>query len=217
MAVDIMQLLFEASRIQDLAYKYTNTVDQFLYLIFFPSLIVIAVVYLFMGKVVGDSKLKFLFTIAMFIFIIVYPPNSDKGLYTAIAPLGQIWFLGVAIVAVLWFFIGRHVGLGGGLPGLKSGGALSSIISRKTILRDLDDQIKIMRGTLNTMRSASPDKLADYIREFRAAYSIATDLEDKLKFKGFDIHGREKEVGNLLDQFERLENSLTRGGSRKAA
>ena len=211
---DIMQLLFQALRIQELAYKYTNTVDQFLYLIFFPSLIVIAIIYLFMGKVVQENaKLKFLFTIAMFVFIIVYPPNSDKSLYTALAPLGQYWFLGVAIVAVLWFFIGRHVGFGGALPGSKSGGAMGGLLRRKKTLEDIDEQLDIMAGILGSMETADSGKLADYIREFRQAYKIASDDISEIEvLPGVDIHGKDKQLKLLLKRFKEKYYRLQKQG-----
>ena len=230
MAIDIMQLLFQALRIQELAYKYTNTVDQFLYLIFFPSLILIAIVYLFMHKLFKEhGKFAFLFTIAMFIFVIVYPPNSDKGLYTAIAPIGQFWFLGVAVIAVLWFlfgwvfggFGGGGSGRPGGLPGFGGGGgAISGIqnkIARRLSGEEKDDE-RVLEGYLVSMQVAidSLKKVADtgerakLIEQFNASMVAANGLVQRitqLKVQGVDIghdpKKYERRLKNLISEFGR--------------
>ena len=230
MALDILQLLFQALRVQDLAYKYTTPVDQFLYLIFFPSIIVIAIITIFTNKVFS-GKLAFLFTFAFYIFIIVYPPNADKSIYSALAPLGEVWFLGFAIIAVLWFifrFPFSHGGgkSGGGLGGFRRGGAdpglsgdgafatgegLTSRAKRILSGEEKDDEM-LLQGYLNSMAVTvsslkiikDRDERAKLIGEFNSSMVAAHTLIKRitqLKHRNIDIGWDPK---NYEKKFNRL-------------
>ncbi len=209
MALDIFQLLFQALRIQDLAYKYTNPVDQFLYLIFFPSLIIIAIVTLFTSKVFS-GKLAFLFTFAFYIFIIVYPPGGQKNIYSAIAPLGELWFLGFAVIAVLWFLFrfpfshggsggksgGGLFGLGGGLSGLQTREGRKGLIVE---LHEIDEQLKAMQIYAEKMK-AHPDE-GDYAKLFEAAREKADAKITSLSVFGAkhgDISGKRARYNKII-------------------
>ncbi len=211
MAIDIMMLIIQALRISpQYAQRFPDAINQFLFLIFFPSILVLAIVYLFTHNWF-DNKLAFLFAIAFYVFLIVYPPGAQTSLYSILVPIGELWFFVFIIIAVGWFLLRSFGGFGGGggkaggpLPGLRHGGGLvGGLIKRKEKIHELDEQISLMQGTLNKMVTASPDKLADYIREFRAAHSIANSLVDELKIAGMDIHGREQKIDRLLHEFSR--------------
>lgn len=225
MATDIMQLILETLRVQHLASGYYNVTDQFLFLIFFPSLFILAVVYLLANRLFGgDHKgLAMLFAIAFYILSIVYPPNTQISLYAALAPLGIFWYLLILIIGVVWFFINKTFKFGGskesrfGATMPRIGGALSMVRSKKKALEDVDYHIEFMKGILGKMKLAMKSgdfgRTADFIREFNSAHIAADHALEELSISGLvDVTGKKKEIDQLLKEFNRMDKEFSKVG-----
>ena len=211
--VEVMQLILQTLRIEHLAGRFPDATNQFLFLVFFPSIFVLLIIYLLSHRVLHEHKgLTMLVSVVFYIFVIVYQPNSQKSLYSAIAPLGEFWFLLVIILGVVWFFLHKTFNWGGGAKAGGSmpriGGAMGSIISKKDAYEDIDIQIAFMRNALSKMKEAVAAKefrgASAFSSEFIAAYNIADDKVKQLKLGGlFEVTGSEKKVKNLFAEFEK--------------
>ena len=113
--VEILQTVLDALRVTQFASHYSNSLDQFLYAIFFPMILLIIILYLLMGRVFSGHKgLELLLGVSFFIFVIVYPPNAQTSLYGALAPIGSIWYLVIVVLGFFWILLGRmHPRAGG--------------------------------------------------------------------------------------------------------
>ena len=120
---EILDFIFEIFRVQNFASKFNTPMDQVLYVLFFPTIIMVMFI-LYLGKEAnfgGHKGLEILLTLAFFIFLIVYPPNASYSLYSVFAQiLGTIWYLFFILFGFVYFIVGRFIGGGGGAP--KGGG-----------------------------------------------------------------------------------------------
>ena len=107
---EILDFIFEILRVQDFANKYTTPLDQFLFAIFFPSVILVLFVELLTASALRDhgKKLTTLLSVSFYIFIIVYPPGATYSLYSMFAPiLGTVWYLFVILLGFMFFLFNR--------------------------------------------------------------------------------------------------------------
>jgi len=211
--VEVMQLILQTLRIEHLAGgRFPDATNQFLFLVFFPSIFVLLIIYLLSHRVLHEHKgLTMLVSVVFYIFVIVYPPNSEKSLYSAIAPLGEFWFLLVIILGVVWFFLHKTFNWGvGGKAGSsmpRIGGAMGAIVRKKDAYKDVDIQITIMGNALNKMKQAVAAKefrgASAFSSEFIAAYRIADEKVTELKTMGggfIDVTGSEHKVDEKESQ-----------------
>lgn len=116
--VEVLDFILEIFRVQNFASKYTNPLDQFLYALFFPSVIMVIFVVLLTEKMFEQRQgLKMLLTLSFFLFIVVYPPNATYSLYSIMAPiLGTVWYLFVILIGFVFFLFSKILpkeGVGG--------------------------------------------------------------------------------------------------------
>ena len=112
---------------QNFASTYSNPLDQFLYGIFFPSILLVILIYLLIQRIFPEHRgLAVLLGVSFYIFIIVYPPNAATSLYAAFAPIGAFWYLVVILIGIIYLFFNRILpsdrarggGGGGGARGM---------------------------------------------------------------------------------------------------
>jgi hypothetical protein len=136
--VEILDFIFEIFRVQNFAGKYNTPMDQVLYVLFFPTIIMIMFI-LFLGKEAnfgGHKGMEILLTVAFFMFLVVYPPNASYSLYSVFAQiLGTVWYLFFILFGFIWF-IARKLLPDGGAP--KSGKGLSTAV-RHVLSQEIKD------------------------------------------------------------------------------
>ncbi len=115
--VEILDLIIEFFRVQNFASNYSNPLDQFLYAIFFPSILLIILIYLLVKRIFPEhGGISALLGVSFYIFLIVYPPNATSSLYGAFAPIGTVWYIVVILIGLLYVLLHRI------LPTKKDGG-----------------------------------------------------------------------------------------------
>ncbi len=186
--VDFLQLVFEVLRVEDLASQYSNPLDQFLYTVFFPSIFVILIVYMIAHQVAkghGPKGFEIFLGVAVYIFIIVWPPNETFSLYSMFAPLGQMWFILVIILVGIWAVFRTFFPSGGGAPGgtPSAAGLGSQLTGRlwKQATGQVSDMEKIIKSELDALKAiAEKMKHARTEIDYRDAYQAYPALNDDL-------------------------------------
>ena len=109
MAADILQIVYEFLRVQDYASSISGgPMYQFLFAVFFPTILLISIVIVLGERLSPEHKgMTSLFTVAIYIFIIVYPPDSERSLYSIFAPLATFWWIFAIIIGLIWVFLGK--------------------------------------------------------------------------------------------------------------
>ncbi len=195
--VDFLQIFIEFLRVDSSwVSNYPTQLEQFLFVIFFPTILLILLIYLLMDRMFPEHRgLSILLGVSFYIFIIVYPPGVDLSLYAAFAPLGQFWYIFVVIVGLLWLFLQRLLphrrrGQGGGAVGYATreggGGALATIGSAYRTGRYA---ARLAKGT--DPRLVTADQYVKRKHEMRGKLNVAMN-------KGVD-------VGKLSEALEILE------------
>lgn len=185
MAVDILETIFEVLRVENLASQYSAPLDQFLYTVFFPSIFVILLVYIIANRFATFGGMwKILIGVAIYVFIIVFPPNATYSLYSMFAPLGQVWFILIIIlVGIYAFFKTLFPGEGGGAGGAQ--GSRSRLGSQltgrlwKQATGQVGDIEKMIRSELSALKAiAEKMKHARTEMDYRDAYGAYPALND---------------------------------------
>jgi ribosomal protein S11 len=176
-----------------------------------------------LGKGVSDHKgIKLLIAVAAFIFIIL------QGWYPIILALGELWFVVIPII-FLWYFVMRHFGKGGGMPGggmSGAGGGLWGLFKKRawneaTGFRG--DYEKSLNAALNSM-AAMVEKMehshgADDVDAVYRAFSERADAADRLlkelrglqSIKGVKIgKGFDKALKRYNDISEEMQKKYSR-------
>lgn len=183
---DFLQMLFEVLRVENLASQYSAPLDQFLYTVFFPSIFIILLVYIIANRFATFGRMwKILIGVAIYVFIIVWPPNTTQSLYSMVAPLGQLWFILIIVLVGLWaifrtFFPSE--GGGGGAQGSRSGLG-SQLTGRlwKQATGQISDIEKMIRSELSALKAiAEKMKHARTEMDYRDAYGAYPQLNDDI-------------------------------------
>ncbi len=167
---EILDLVIEFFRVQDFANNYSNPLDQFLYAIFFPSILLIILIYLLTKRIFPEhGGISVLLGVSFYIFVIVYPPNAATSLYGAFAPIGTVWYIGVILIGLLYILLGRILptrkGEGGGAGGGK-GYAIPEIM-RERMQEELSE-IELQNRIKN---------LEDDIKQIEKRHDISEDVK----------------------------------------
>lgn len=208
MAVDILETIFEVLRVENLASQYSAPLDQFLYTVFFPSIFIILLVYIIANRFVTFGEMwKILIGVAIYVFIIVFPPNETYSLYSMFAPLGQVWFILIIILVGIYaffrtFFPGGGVGGAGG--GAQSRSGLGSQITKaawnKISGREkaLVDTIKSQLDILDKMDPSAARDISDMVRAIKTDLNALYGMSEVGGVRVFKDHQK------LLERLERI-------------
>jgi len=188
--VDLLQMIFEVLRVQDLASQYYSALDQFLYVLFFPSIFIILIVYMIAHEITkykAPTGFSMMLGVAIYIFIVVWPPNEAYSLYSMVAPLGQIWFIliivlvGIGVMLKTLFPGGDEKG-GGGAQGLSSGlGKQLTGRLWKQATGQISDLEKMLNSELQALKAiANKMKHAKSEIDYRDAYQAYPALNDEI-------------------------------------
>lgn len=189
--VEVLDAILEIFRVQDFANRYSNPLDQFLYAIFFPSVLLVAIIFLLSAKVFsGHSGIQILLGVSFYIFIIVYPPNASTSLYSFFAPISQLWFIVVIILGLMYYVLFMHSQGGGGggrnpVPLASKMGDAYEIATGKSA-RNLDprersrlkQQLKVIEDQIKELKDEKNLATADEKRAYAERVAI---LEEKRK------------------------------------
>ena len=184
MAVDILETIFEVLRVENLASQYSAPMDQFLYTVFFPSIFIILLVYIIANRFATFGRMwKILIGVAIYVFIIVFPPNETYSLYSMFAPLGQVWFiLIIVLVGIYAIFKTFFPSEGGGGGGAQSKSGLGSQLTGrlwKQATGQVGDIEKMVRSELSALKAiAEKMKHAKTEMDYRDAYGAYPQLND---------------------------------------
>jgi hypothetical protein len=187
MALDFLGMIFEVLRVENLASQYSAPLDQFLYTVFFPSIFIILLVYIIANRFAEWGKMwKMLIGVAIYVFIIVFPPNETYSLYSMFAPLGQIWFILIIILVGIYaifktFFPSSG---GGGAGGAQSKSGLGSQLTGrlwKQATGQVSDLQNMVRSELDALKAiAEKMKHAKTEMDYRDAYQAYPALNDEV-------------------------------------
>ncbi len=235
--IDILQQVLEVFRVQEFASQYSSTLDKFLYSIFFPMILLLILIYILTNRIFPTHKgLSVLLGVSFLIFIMVYPPESDYSLYSAFAPIGQVWYAFVVIIGILWVLLGRI--WPSNRSGPSGGGRSSAVLEREEVSegmikktkrayeatsgkvvkqseRQITTNLAYMENMINTKRAAGKNskEIADLIKEFNGLRAETLGMIARLDNMG-EI---EKVLGDLQrspEQYELEVNRITRDFSR---
>ncbi len=233
--IDILQQVLEVLRVQEFASQYSSTLDKFLYSIFFPVILLLILVYILTNRIFPTHKgLSVLLGVSFLIFIVVYPPESDYSLYSAFAPIGQVWYAFVVIIGIMWVLLGRI--WPSNRSGPSGGGRSPSVLERedvseglvkkakrayektsgkiaKQMERQIITNLAYMENMINTKRAASRNskEVADLIKEFNNLRNEALGMIAKLD----NVSEMEKAyLQRSPEQYELQVNQITRDFSR---
>lgn len=159
--VEVLDFILEIFRVQNFASKYTNPLDQFLYALFFPSVIMVIFVVLLTEKMFEQRQgLKMLLTLSFFLFIVVYPPNATYSLYSIMAPiLGTVWYLFVILIGFVFFLFSKILpkeGVGG-----VRGMAMKHIMAHE--IEDANRLINEKKEAIRAYKKANDPKFLEVI------------------------------------------------------
>ncbi len=219
MAFELINFITELLRINCSTVNCTNyptELEALFYVFFFPTVLVILFVFILSNAIVakatddpkGHKGLRFLFAIAIYIFIVL------QGYFTFVVSLSKSWWIFTIILFGLWVFVGRFIGKrsggggaaaghGGALPGMSS--AASTVMKKITgedkkrldeIERLIDHDLPSLKKRINDPHTANPAGILSEIANEKARMqselsAIAASspelilgvkkLEDKLK------------------------------------
>ncbi|MBI4163438.1 MAG: hypothetical protein HY512_01130 [Candidatus Aenigmarchaeota archaeon] len=236
--IDILQQVLEVFRVQEFASQYSSTLDKFLYSIFFPMILLLLLIYILSARMFPNHKgLSVLLGVSFLIFIVVYPPESDYSLYSAFAPIGQVWYAFVIIIGVLWVLLShifpsdRSAGFQGARSGrspavLEREDVSEGLIKKakkayektsgkiaKQLERQITTNLAYMENMINTKRAAGRNskEIADLIKEFNNLRSEALAMIARLD----NMSEMEKAyLQRNPEQYELEVNRITRDFSR---
>lgn len=161
MAFEVVTLVTELLRINCNTvecFNYPSEIEALFYILFFPTILVILFVFILsnaiIGKATDDPKghkgLRFLFAIAIYIFIIL------QGYFTMVVSLSKGWWMFTILLFGLWVFIGRFIGKGkdGGKGGGLTRGALPGMtgVGQKVYQRITQQEEAILESVKNEVR-----------------------------------------------------------------
>lgn len=206
--VDFLQMVFEVLRVQDLASQYSGTLDQFLYVLFFPSIFIILIIYMIAHRVAldkGPKGFSAVLGIAIYIFIIVWPPNAQYSLYSAVAPLGKLWFILVIILVGIWAIIKTFFpGGGGAAGGAQSASGLGTQLTKaawnkisgreNALVKTINSQMDIFEK----MNPADARDISDMVRAIKTDLDALYGMSEVGGVRVFKDHEK------LLNRFERI-------------
>ncbi len=184
--VEFLDMLFEVLRVENLASQYSAPMDQFLYTVFFPSIFIILLVYIIANRFATFGRMwKILIGVAIYVFIIVFPPNETYSLYSMFAPLGQVWFiLIIVLVGIYAIFKTFFPSEGGGGGGAQSKSGLGSQLTGR-LWRQASGQVKdtekMVKSELQALKAiAEKMKHAKEPMDYRDAYQAYPALNDEV-------------------------------------
>ena len=170
MVLDLIQTLLQIFRVEEYASKFSTPIDQFLYAIFFPTVLLLIIFYLLTSNIFkGHKGLEILLGVSLYVFTVVYPPDTASSLYATFAVLGEFWYAVIIIVGVIWIMLRKiKGGITGSPEGGKafslggSGGGLLKTIKKATIGESLLDprEIAISRKLWADEARLTQDKIA---------------------------------------------------------
>ena len=201
--VELLQTVIEFFRVQNFASTYSNPLDQFLYGIFFPSILLVILIYLLIQRIFPEHRgLAVLLGVSFYIFIIVYPPNAATSLYAAFAPIGAFWYLVVILIGIIYLFFNRilpsHRARDGGGGGGARGSTLpmgrgSKYSLKETFLGDVEldprarrlikDEIKVIDQKITRLKAEKATSVGGEREQYDKQIAILVDKKEELRLK----------------------------------
>ena len=213
--IDLIVTFFQLQEHMDLVNKHAveGPIVQLFYLILFPIIFMLLIVYLVTSKgVISEKKyLKLLVSIAMMSFIII------SGYYWIFVQFSEFWFFGLIILGFIYFFWSRggtdHDDRGGGAQAKGVGairGDLFKVIKGKMtgetrrIEQRVDGALKELEGVIDAIEK-DPQAWRNYTFAINDARQALAEYEQALTVSGFMVgSGFEKKASKLAKMLERV-------------
>ena len=192
--VELLQTVIEFFRVQNFASTYSNPLDQFLYGIFFPSILLVILIYLLIQRIFPEHRgLAVLLGVSFYIFIIVYPPNAATSLYAAFAPIGAFWYLVVILIGIIYLFFTRFLpsdrarggGGGGGARGMATAyrKAMGKEMPTLGSLTEVRRQLKVVEAQIAALEARKKDPNMSSGEKEKVEAEISALVREKQKLK----------------------------------